>query len=114
MTTPTVPEVYELRPGETEVLSVDYGTRLIGSELLSGTPTITASSTLLTLANKAYNSADVTIGAVTMEANTGAQCSAAVSTGITSPAKYYVTFTGATSGSPARTLIEIVTVEVVV
>lgn len=114
MTTPTCPELPELRAGESEECTIDFGARLIGSETLSGTPTVVASSTLLTLSNKAINGADVTIGPNTIEANTGVQWLVVVSTGITTTTKYYFTATATTSGSPARTLVEVVSAQVVV
>lgn len=107
----TIQKIECMTAGETRNAAVDFTNKLDSGELLTGTPTITASSTLLTLSNKVVNTAALTINGSTVSIGQAVQFAVAAST--SSPeARYSVTITTVTNSTPAQTFIATLGIQV--
>ena len=107
MTTRTLPQVPFKLASETLNVAVDMTERLASGETLSGTPTITASSTDITLSSKVVNSSTTNINGNSVAVGKAMQC--AVAGGVAGNT-YYMTFTCGTSAS--QTVSEVGAIEV--
>ena len=95
-------EIWSKGASEVRNAAISFAGKLDSSELLSGTPTVTASSTLITIASAARNSATVTIDGESVIANKAVTFRVS---GGTAGGRYTLTTTCATDASVAQTLI---------
>ncbi len=105
------PQRYTISVGDIRIVRIDFTDELSSSVSLTGTPTVSASSTSLTI----NTSGAAVTSASYVDANTGNTVAAAkavqfvVSGGIASQSPYDITVTAATNSSPAETIKKIVT-----
>ncbi len=99
----------ELKPdstisvGASRILSIDLQKELTGDEVLTGTPTITEASGVLTLTNKAVSTAALTINGRACAIGKAVQCLVNASAAVAGTT-YTLTISVATDSSPAETL----------
>jgi hypothetical protein len=103
-------QVHEKGADETRAVSVDFRGKLDSGELLTGTPTVTDSASVLTLANEAVNSGNVTINGATCAA--GQAVTFTVAGGVAGT-DYTITVQCGTDATPAQTLEGRLTLRVV-
>lgn len=95
MDTVTATEVHVKTTGETVPIAINYEPKLDSGETLSGTPTVTASSSALTISSVAISTGSLTISGRTVAASQAITCLAAAGTaGVT----YTLTAKANTSG----------------
>lgn len=98
------PQVRTMHTGETRAIAVSFLGKLDSGELLTGTPTVAEETTTdLTLASKALNTAPLTIVDDSVVASQAVQFTV---TGGTTGVEYTVKITVGTDASPAQTLVE--------
>jgi hypothetical protein len=91
-----------LSAGATRIVSIDATAELTGTQVLSGTPTITDVASVLTLTNKTINSsATVEINGATVAINKAIQFAV---TGGVANTTYTLSISAGTTGTPAETL----------
>ena len=98
------PQIGTKTVSEARNIAVSFANQLDTSpnELLTGTPTVSASPSGLTFANVAVNSVARTINGVTVAIGKAVQCKV---TGGTAGQEYTLTVTAGTDATPAQTLI---------
>ena len=100
----TLPEVYTISVGETELVSIDYSRHLDNGELLTGTPTVVEVTTSdLTLANKQVNTVAYVHQYGTAEIGWAVQFS--VSGQMVANSPYTIRVTVSTDASIVRTFV---------
>jgi len=106
-----LPQRYTISVGETRVVRVDFTDELDTGVSLTGTPTVSASSTSLTI-----NTSGAAVNAASyVDYNTGNTVAIGkavqfvVSSGIASQSPYDITVTAASNSTPAETFKKIVT-----
>lgn len=102
---------YTISVGETRVVRIDFTDELDSGVTLTGTPTVSASSTALTI-----NTSGAAVNTATyVDANTGNTVAIGkavqfvVSSGTAAQSPYDITVTTATNSTPAETLKKVVT-----
>src|SRR5512146_2018090 len=99
----TAPQRCVVKVGEVRNVSVDFTDVLDSGELLTGTPTVSeATTTDLTFANKAVNTAALTINGRAVAI--GAAVQFKVSGQLAAGSPYTITVTATTTATPAQTL----------
>lgn len=102
------PQQYQLAESETALVSVDFQPLLDSGELLTGTPTVAEITTTdLTLANAAVNTAALTVNGVAVAISEAVQFSV---TGAQPSTAYRIRVTCGTDSTPAQTRTQIVRV----
>ena len=109
MSTSKCPQRACMTDAETRAVKVSFKDDLDTSELLTGTPTLTEITTSdLTLANKAVNTAALTILGGTVAIGQAVQFTV---TGGTAGTTYTIQITAGTDATPAQTLQAVVEIE---
>lgn len=117
----TAPERPVLVPGETRNFAVSFGDVVDSGELLTGTPTVAEETTSdLTIANKAVNTAALTINGKSVAIGQAVQfkVSGQLATGTVrgdesiATGNYEIKITVSTDATPAQTLIKYVQFDV--
>lgn len=98
----TAPQIPDKTASEVRNCIVSFAGKLDSGELLTGTPTVTASPSGLTIANVIRNSTSKTVNGVSISASQGVQWKVS---GGTAGTTYTFTITCGTDATPAQTLI---------
>lgn len=99
----TAPEIPTIQAGETCNAAVDMRGKLDSGELFTGTPTVAEQTTSdLTIANEAVNTATLTINGASVVAGQAVQFNV---TGATAGVSYLLKITGGTDSTPAQTRV---------
>jgi len=98
------PQAHHKAAGETRNVPVDYRGKLDAGELLTGTPTVTASPTGLTIANVAVNTETLTINDASCVAGQAVQFTVA---GGVAGVTYTITTKCDSTSTPAQVGLEV-------